>query len=549
MSTTTPAAIHGTQPRPDLPPRTGAHAASRPIGLSDGTQGGREADRLLVIDDEPVNVKVLRRVLHRAGYDDVHGVTDPREALSTFEDVRPDLVLLDLHMPRVTGFEVLEGLDEAIADDDHVPVIVLTADVTDDARDRALALGATDYLTKPFDQTEVLLRIRNHLQTRTLHRHVRNRAQALAVDNEVQRLEIGRFQQLLEVVDAPVFVYAGDPLKVAYVNRAAAATTGLDARELVGREPDDGVGWGVAIRDPAASRVVRGEERTVRFETSLDHADGRPDVPVGVLVQAMPGNERTLFAVMQDFTPQKRAERALREAADREHEAADRLRTLNRSKDQFLTAISHELRTPLSIVMAGSQMLRDRFHDLSEERCSQLLERLGASADRLGRLMYDLLDLTFAQSGSLAMVRRPIDVAAAVRRALDATDLGDRQLDVDLPPVTALADEERLTRLTAKLLDNVARFVPEPAPVTVRLTDEGDRVRLVVEDAGPGIDPAHREDAFEPFWQGEAADSHSPGTGTGLTLVRAYARAHGGDAWIELPPGGGTAVHVTIPAS
>ncbi|MBW3655653.1 MAG: response regulator [Gemmatimonadetes bacterium] len=125
--------------------------------------------RILVVDDEPANVLLLERIVRRAGYTEVRTTTDSRTAMAHFSEFRPDLVLLDLNMPFVDGFTLLAQIAQAVPEGSYLPVLVLTANVTRDARERALSSGARDFVTKPFDPAEVLLRIRNLLQTRFLH--------------------------------------------------------------------------------------------------------------------------------------------------------------------------------------------------------------------------------------------------------------------------------------------------------------------------------------------------------------------------------------------
>ena len=129
--------------------------------------------RILVIDDEEANVMLLRNILQREGYTDVHCLTPSREALSTYMDLEPDLVLLDLMMPEVDGFQLLEAFSRHDAADEFRPVLVLTADTTIQARRKALALGAKDFVAKPFDVIEVALRISNLLETRLLYDRLR----------------------------------------------------------------------------------------------------------------------------------------------------------------------------------------------------------------------------------------------------------------------------------------------------------------------------------------------------------------------------------------
>jgi signal transduction histidine kinase len=129
--------------------------------------------RLLVVDDEESNVRLLERLLGRSGYSNVLTTTDPSEVLQLADTFEPDLVLLDLVMRPIDGIGVLTQLRAALPPDAYVPVVVLTADVTIEARRRALDAGADDFLTKPFDHDEVLLRVRNLLRTRTLHEDLR----------------------------------------------------------------------------------------------------------------------------------------------------------------------------------------------------------------------------------------------------------------------------------------------------------------------------------------------------------------------------------------
>jgi EAL domain-containing protein (putative c-di-GMP-specific phosphodiesterase class I) len=135
--------------------------------------------RILIVDDEPANVMLLERILDRAGYLHRTAVTDAREAPRLFAEAGPDLILLDLHMPYLDGFAVMEALAPLIGPDEFVPVVVLTSDSTSEVRQRALAAGATDFVTKPFDATEVLLRIHNLLETRSLHVRLRQHNRAL----------------------------------------------------------------------------------------------------------------------------------------------------------------------------------------------------------------------------------------------------------------------------------------------------------------------------------------------------------------------------------
>lgn len=130
------------------------------------------SSRILVIDDQDANLRLLEDLLGREGFSNVLGTTDPAQVADLHTAFDPDLILLDLLMPRIDGFAVLEQLARLRSPGDFRPVLVLTADATRDARRRALALGAKDFLTKPFDNVEAMLRVWNLLETRHLYRRL-----------------------------------------------------------------------------------------------------------------------------------------------------------------------------------------------------------------------------------------------------------------------------------------------------------------------------------------------------------------------------------------
>jgi putative two-component system response regulator len=140
-----------------------------------GTQNGWHRDtrtatkmKILIVDDEPINIALLEDLLTEAGYKQVRSVTDSRLALDTCDTFAPDLILLDLMMPHVDGLTILHALRSACGQI-FLPVIVLTADVNEETKRAALGAGATDFLLKPLDHLEVLLRIANLLEMRRLH--------------------------------------------------------------------------------------------------------------------------------------------------------------------------------------------------------------------------------------------------------------------------------------------------------------------------------------------------------------------------------------------
>jgi putative two-component system response regulator len=162
--------------------------------------------RILIVDDEPSNVDVLRRVLERAGFHRLETTTDPREAASMYVRLRPDLILLDLHMPHMDGLAVMDRLNE-IAEASYLPILMLTGDISPESRREALSRGAKDFVNKPFDSDEVLLRIRTLLETRFLYLQIQSHNQMLEakVRERTRELEAAQIEIIERLARAAEF--------------------------------------------------------------------------------------------------------------------------------------------------------------------------------------------------------------------------------------------------------------------------------------------------------------------------------------------------------
>lgn len=150
---------------------------------------------IFLIDDEIVNLKLLERTLGLEGYANLHSIQDPRKFLQDYHDNKPALILLDINMPHIDGFGILKQLAE-LNDPTPPPVIVLTAQHSRDFLIKALESGARDYLTKPFERIELLMRVRNHLVAQLDHLAMHDRKQALEmqVKSRTAELEDTRLQ-------------------------------------------------------------------------------------------------------------------------------------------------------------------------------------------------------------------------------------------------------------------------------------------------------------------------------------------------------------------
>jgi putative two-component system response regulator len=186
---------------------------------------------ILIVDDQETNVFLLERVLRRAGYDNLASTTDPTRVRALYEAFQPDIVLLDLKMPHMDGFEVMDELSRCISPGEYLPILVLTAEDSPEAKQRALSMGARDFLTKPFDHDEALLRIRNLLETRLLH---------LKLIDENERLEERVRERTIELErSVETLRRTSEQRRMLLAHLADVHRTAAKGLDLEGLDPDE----------------------------------------------------------------------------------------------------------------------------------------------------------------------------------------------------------------------------------------------------------------------------------------------------------------------
>ena len=230
-------------------------------------------------------------------------------------------------------------------------------------------------------------------------------------------------------------------------------------------------------------------------------------------------------------------------------------REVEELKADLISLVSHELRTPLSHIKGFVSMLRQPDATWDEATRQDFLAEIEAEADRLDRLIANLLDMSCLESGGLgASERRPVAPAGLVRGAVRqlARELTGRRVVVrvsaHLPPVSV--DVARMERVFVNLLENAAKYSSPGGPITIGGRRRDGEVELWVADRGPGIPPEHLERVFEKFYRvRDGAAQRVPGTGLGLAVCRAIVTAHGGAVHAESRPGRGARFVVRLPVA
>jgi signal transduction histidine kinase len=221
---------------------------------------------------------------------------------------------------------------------------------------------------------------------------------------------------------------------------------------------------------------------------------------------------------------------------------------LDRERSDLVATVAHELRSPLTGVKGFVQALLNRWDKLSDDQRKLMLTTVNADADRLARLIAELLDVARIDTGRLQLYPRESSAEVLVRRVVDSIEAGtSRQIALEvedgLPEV--FADPDKFTQVVTNLVENAVRHGEGQVSVRLESSASLDGVRIIVEDEGEGIPVELRRRVFTKFW----TTGESGGSGLGMYIVGGLSRAHGGSVTIEDAPGGGARVMVDWPSA
>lgn len=235
-------------------------------------------------------------------------------------------------------------------------------------------------------------------------------------------------------------------------------------------------------------------------------------------------------------------------------EANDKLKSLDRLKDDFMSSVTHELRTPLTSIRAFSELMRDD-PDMASAQRQQFLGIIVTETERLSRLVNQVLDMAKIEAGHAEWHTDDIDMKELLEQAVSTMAETFREggirveLDLDEPGRAVRADADRITQVVLNLLSNAAKYAPRGAGVVgVRLRHDAWGVQVEVQDNGPGIAPDQHAMVFERFRQVSGDQHYRPGgTGLGLPISRQIVNHFGGDLWLDSTPGQGACFGFSLP--
>ena len=495
--------------------------------------------RILLADDNADMRAYIQRLLS-AAYT-VETVADGMAALQSVQQNPPDLVLSDVMMPQMDGFELLQELRTG-AQTQEIPVILLSARAGEEARIEGLEAGADDYLIKPFSARELMARVEATLKLAQLRRTAREREQALQRETQAVRANL---EQILSSLREGFLTLDRD-WRYTYINDRQLEIIGMSRESVMGRSV-----WDV-FPDVIGAEIyhhfhrVMAERVVVQFEIYYAPLESWFDHRVYP-------TENGIAVFVSDVSDRKQAEAEREQLLQREQAAREQAEIANRVKDEFLAVLSHELRTPLNPILGWSSLLRQGKLDAAKAtQAAAIVER---NAKLQVQLIDDLLDISRILRGKLILNMAPVDLKFVITAALETVRLGvdaksivlHTSLDPAVKPV--MGDAGRLQQVVWNLLSNAVKFTPSGGQITIDLTQIGTNAQIQVVDTGKGIHPDFLPYVFEHFRQEDAATTRKfGGLGLGLAITRQIVELHGGTVWADSPgEGEGTTCTVQIP--
>jgi len=567
-----------------------------------------EPSHILVVDDTLDSLDLITHLLEIQGYQ-VHPVTSGQTALKEAYHIVPDLILLDIMMPDMNGFEVCRQLkaDERTRD---IPIIFISA--LNEALDKikAFKLGGVDYISKPFQADEVLARVGTHLTLRRAQRHLqtqntqlsqeiqdrknaettlqqRNRelfllnriSQLFSSSLEFDRVAetiLDEVQQLLDVFSISIWLTIPETGELVCRQAKGPGSEGIINWRL---QPGQGItGW-VAQQDE--SLIIHDTWNDERHFKNVDKKTGTPirsmlsiplrikgevigvlnlvDLRVGhfceddlLLLEPIASvaanaveNARLYTTAQQEITERKRVEKALRQANQE-------LKHVNDSKDKFFSIISHDLRGSFNTLLGFAQLLSQNLERYTPRKLKEHIEKLRSSAERLYALLENLLTWSRIQRGVMEYEPHKLDLYDIaednVALFLSRAQQKNVTLTSTIPEYTyAYADPNMVDTVMRNLVSNALKFTEHSGSVTISVLEHEDMLEISVADTGLGISHEGQARLFRIDAQyTNVGTEGEKGTGLGLILCQELITRNGGRIWVESEPGIGTTFRFTL---
>ncbi len=476
----------------------------------------KQNSTVLIVDDAPEGRVLLERLLAAEGYD-LAFASDGVEALAKAATLTPDLILMDVMMPLMNGFEVCERLraDPLLA---KVPIILITSLDDRAARLHGLEVGADDFVSKPFDQAELLTRVRTITQVNRYRQFL---------------LERAKFEWVVESTDDGYLIVNQDD-DVLYANPQARLYLGLPAQD-----------------ESVAEKflALAGKNYQIRPETAWSNWPGQMAEPSPRYLMQPETTSSHAFWLQVDVFPAEPKQNWVVRLRDVTKEVASQ-----RDMRGFHEMVRHKLRTPLLGMQGSLEILARHAPKLTSEEVAEISGRALRGAQRLQEQIDAIVQYLTAPSLAQAEANFNLALLPLVVSELSA-DLSLKSVTVsgqqELDEAYIALSPQAIELILREILENAQKFHPQQAP-QVEISAAcliSNEARLRISDNGMTLSPEQLAQVWTPYYQGEKDfTGESPGMGLGLPMVISLISEAGGSAQLyNRDDGSGVVVELTVP--
>lgn len=463
-----------------------------------GHNGHTPHATILVVDDAAqIREFVADYVLRPSGYQ-VLTAESGEQGLELAEQNQPDLIVSDIKMPGMSGLDLTRAIKARLP---RTPIILITAEGSEQIAQQALRAGATDYFIKPFDPEEMLYAIQRALANKTA-------TPAPASPAPI----VPPWVDIVEALDEGVLMVDAEN-NIVVMNRIARRAFGVEEEAVTGRPLAD------VVKQPDLDAMLANNAQASELTLERERVWGAHLTPLA-------GNSR--LTVLHDVTPFKNARRA---------------------RADFVATIAHDLRSPLTAIL-GYVSLIDRLGPLTSQQID-LVRQITGSVNTMSALLTDLLELSKLEVQE-EVPKETVLVGNILHRVVDeyhfAAEAKHLTLKADLPPSVMPLDGHalRLRRMVGNLIENAIKYTPGGGAITVSARAQEGFIEIIVADTGIGIPATDQDRIFARFFRAGNA-RELPGTGLGLSIVKSIVDQHGGRIWVESQPGQGTRFVILLP--
>jgi len=537
----------------------------------------KKKNSVLIVDDDMLNLMELTHIL-QPDYK-VHAVRDGFSALEKAHVYSPDLILLDVIMPEMNGLEVLEKLKES-EKTRAIPVIFITGSKEEGNESKGLAIGAADYIAKPFNPAIVKLRVQNQLKivnhTNTLNRRIQEQAlitritRSFLTDTHIDTLFSDALRMVGEFMDiSQVLLYMFEDNNM-LICRHEWINPKLNMETRLGEKLELDSGIISTINDKLASEkdnfyyhsndpshdelmkpyrkhfnnfittpvLIKGKMCAVLdFSRDGDNPQwSESEIALAILVSSILSGVLERDAIERDLNVVLKLKAELTVAKEKAEHS-------DRAKSEFLSRMSHEMLTPMNTIMGLMQVAK--LHGIPKDE-KEFLNEMNKSANYLLNLINDVLDISGIEYGIFKLSNSVFNFNEMVQEVLHTAEYNASlkwqtlTTNIDpLIPVILTGDKKHLKQVIANLLANAVKYTPEEGKICFdsrKLSEDNETITLQIEvsDNGIGISEEQQKHLFDIFEQADGSINRKQGgIGIGLVLSKRIIEMMGGSIWVD----------------